>query len=74
MGMSQSIACPNGVPSWPAVRDRLAASGYPAQMRMIDANSRSPTRSRRPTGAETSRRHPGRHGDGARPKEPASRS
>jgi DNA-binding transcriptional regulator YdaS (Cro superfamily) len=34
--MSQTIACPNGVPSWPTIRDRLAARGCPAQMRMID--------------------------------------
>src|SRR5262249_271016 len=36
MGMSQTIACPDGVPCWPTVRDRLAARGIPAQMRMID--------------------------------------
>src|SRR5262245_24481609 len=36
MGMSQKIICPNGVPTWPAIRDRLAARGYQAQLRMID--------------------------------------
>lgn len=36
MGMSQTVACPSGVPTWPTVRDRLAARGCPAQMRMID--------------------------------------
>src|SRR5258708_38254654 len=36
MGMSQTVECPNGVPSWPTVRERLAARGYSAQMRMID--------------------------------------
>ena len=36
MGVNQTITCPNGVPSWPVVRDRLAAAGFPAQMRMFD--------------------------------------
>ena len=36
MGMSQTIECPTGVPSWPTVRARLAAAGCPAQLRMID--------------------------------------
>jgi hypothetical protein len=37
MGMQQAAVFPSGrVPSWPAVRDLLAAQGFPAQMRMID--------------------------------------
>ena len=36
MGMSQTIACPSGVPSWPDVAAWLGSHGFPVQLRMID--------------------------------------
>jgi hypothetical protein len=37
MGMEQTVAFePGTVPPWAAVRDLLAARGFPVQMRMID--------------------------------------
>lgn len=37
MGMESTVVFANGsVPAWPPVRDRLAAAGTPATMRMID--------------------------------------
>lgn len=37
MGMEQVVTFPgSGVPAWPAVQERLAAGGFPVQMRMID--------------------------------------
>jgi hypothetical protein len=37
MGMEQTVTFASGiVPSWPAVRDRLARNGLTVQLRMID--------------------------------------
>ena len=36
MGMERVITFPGTEPSWPAVRDRIAAAGGAVQMRMID--------------------------------------
>jgi hypothetical protein len=36
MGMDQTVTFAAGPPPWPAVRDRLARHGFPAQLRMID--------------------------------------
>lgn len=36
MGLSQSIACPAGIPPWIDVLARLQAAGCPAAYRMID--------------------------------------
>ena len=36
MGMERVVTFPGTEPSWPAVRDRIAAAGGAVQMRMID--------------------------------------
>lgn len=36
MGMERVIMFPNAGPTWPAVRDSIAAAGAQVQMRMID--------------------------------------
>ncbi|MFL5341718.1 MAG: hypothetical protein ACJ8F7_16355 [Gemmataceae bacterium] len=36
MGMTLTVRCPNGVPSWTAVSAWLEGHGWPAQIRMID--------------------------------------
>ena len=36
MGMERVITFPGTEPTWPAVRDRIAAAGAGVQMRMID--------------------------------------
>lgn len=36
MGVERVVTFAGGVPTWPAVRDLLAAHGFPAQARMID--------------------------------------
>ena len=36
MGMERVVTFSGAVPSWPAIRDRLAAAGLAPQMRMID--------------------------------------
>ena len=36
MGMERIVTFAGSAPSWPAIRDRLAAAGITPQMRMID--------------------------------------
>jgi hypothetical protein len=36
MGMERVVTFPGAEPTWPAVRDRIAAAGGTVQMRMID--------------------------------------
>jgi hypothetical protein len=36
MGMERVVTFPGPEPTWPAVRDRIAAAGATVQMRMID--------------------------------------
>jgi hypothetical protein len=71
MGMEQAVTFAGGpVPAWDAVRDLLAARGYPVQTRMIDGELAFPDevppeawrelRVGTPGGMVTLRREPGR--------------
>jgi hypothetical protein len=45
MGIDQSVACEQGVPTWAAVQAMLADRGYQVQMRMIDGELAFPDES-----------------------------
>jgi hypothetical protein len=69
MGMDQTVSFAGAGPDWAAVRDLLARSGYPVQMRMIDGQLAFPDegplegwrelRVGTPGGMVTVRREPG---------------